>query len=107
MTTSIKLSSEHKAHLHPSLVEEIAAGESVYEYKSVRMVHGAVKLTDEFGDAHYFYRGYEITLNESVSSGYYGRWHVGSSRNGHGDDSLEGCKKYIDSVIAAKAAKAV
>ena len=73
-------------------------------YVSARIVHGVAILKEPDGDLARYYLGYEIDHNDYVSSGYYGRWVVGTlSTGGHGDSTLEGCKRYIDQRIAAKA----
>lgn len=65
------------------------------------MVDGAVKLTDSYGEGHYFYRGYEIMVDTNVPNGYWGRWRVGGYRKGFGASSLKECREYIDTKIAA------
>ena len=92
-----KLSAAHKAHL-PSYVtkDEETLEDFLSDFSAVRMVHGVVKMTP--GDT-YYYRGVEITQDEGVPKGYYGRFRVGSK---HGDDSLEGCKRYIDGLLDKK-----
>jgi hypothetical protein len=78
-------------------------------YVSARIVHGVAILKEPDGDLTRYYLGYEIDHDASVSSGYCGRWVVGTrapsaaQRRLHVGSTLEGCKRYGDQGIAAKA----
>jgi hypothetical protein len=103
----MKISKTHRQHLPAYIVEQIE--EEIREaaelgdaptYTRIRMSHGVVRLdtSDDFDPdfAEYYYRGQVIEQNSSVPKGYWGRWKVGFGTRGHRDDSLKGCKDYID-----------
>lgn len=103
--TLADLSPQVRLHLPASMLDPEDSWFDRFDYVSARIVHGVAVLKDKDGDMERYYLGYEIEHNAYVSSGYYDRWSVGGSR-GHGDSTLEGCKRWVDQRILLKATKA-
>lgn len=65
------------------------------------MKHTAKRITTEFDEKGYVYRGYTILRREETASGYWGAWivenfHKGERYTTYYDDSLRSCKEAID-----------
>lgn len=70
--------------------------------KEARMVSGVARVTDKGGNVWYYYRGAEITLNESTPKGYWGRW-TACQRS---FSTMAEAKAAIDARLATQAARA-
>ncbi len=58
--------------------------------------------TGEFEEGEYLYRGHLIRRDDSVPSGYWGRWAVGRRTTGYRTDTRASAMAEIDRRIAAK-----
>jgi hypothetical protein len=58
--------------------------------------------TGEIEEGEYTYRGHLIRRDDSISSGYWGRWSVGRRTSGFKTDTLASAKAEVDRRVVAR-----